>query len=134
MHHALCMPRSTSMDRSALWLIFLPSYTNSFVWLTVCTLNLAGDFGIPFVRKHMISVLASDTVRPNAAHTTTTSPPSSLATQVVARRFRHRQPKAKSDVARAGSPVVPSPLPPTSVFPLKCTKVSMISLSALKRV
>ena len=25
----------------------------------------------PFVRKHVISVLASDTVRPNAAHTTT---------------------------------------------------------------
>ena len=31
---------------------------------------MAVDSGIPFVRKHMISVLASDTVRPNAAHTT----------------------------------------------------------------
>ena len=31
---------------------------------------MAVDFGIPFVRKHMISVLASDTERPNAAHTT----------------------------------------------------------------
>ena len=29
---------------------------------------------IPFVRKHMISVLASDTVSPNAAHTTTIAP------------------------------------------------------------
>ena len=27
--------------------------------------------GTPFVRKDMVSVLASDTVRPNAAHTTT---------------------------------------------------------------
>ena len=35
------------------------------------TLNVAVDSGIPFARKHMISVLASDTARPNAAHTTT---------------------------------------------------------------
>ena len=33
-----------------------------------------GLSGIPFVRQHMISVLASDTVRPNAAHTTTITP------------------------------------------------------------
>ena len=35
------------------------------------TLNVAVDSGIPFARKHMISVLASDTMRLNAAHTTT---------------------------------------------------------------
>ena len=33
LHHALRMRRSTSMDRSALWLMILPRYTNSFVWL-----------------------------------------------------------------------------------------------------
>ena len=38
------------------------------------TLNMAVDFGIPFARKHMTSVLSSDTVRPNAAHTTTITP------------------------------------------------------------
>ena len=69
LHHALRTRRSTSMDRSALWLAFPLRYTNSFVWLytwpTVSTLNVAVDSGIPFARKHMISVLASDTVRPN---------------------------------------------------------------------
>ena len=44
------------------------------VHLARCTLNVAVDSGIPFVRKPMISVLASDTVRPNAAHTTTITP------------------------------------------------------------
>ena len=83
LHHALRMRRLTSMDRSALWLTFPPRYTNSFVWLYTCptasTLNVAVDSGIPFVRKHMISVLASDTVRPNAAHTITITPTISLS-------------------------------------------------------
>ena len=55
-----------------------PRYTNSFVWLytwpAASTLNMAVDSGIPFVLKHMISVFAPDTVRPNAAHTTTITP------------------------------------------------------------
>ena len=55
-----------------------PRYTNSFVWLytwpAASTLNVAVDSGIPFVRKHMISVLAADTVRLNAVHTTTITP------------------------------------------------------------
>ena len=38
------------------------------------TLNIAVDSDIPFVLKYKISVLASDTVRPNAAHTTTIIP------------------------------------------------------------
>ena len=39
------------------------------------TLNVAAvDSGIPFARKHTISVLASDAARPNAAHTTTITP------------------------------------------------------------
>ena len=75
LHNALRMRRSTSMDRSALWLTFPPRYINSFVWLytwpAASTLNVAVDSGIPFAREHMISVLASDTVRPDAAHTTT---------------------------------------------------------------
>ena len=77
LHHALCMRRSASIDRSALWLTFPPRYTNSFVWFytwpAASTLNVAVDPGIPFARKYMISVLASDTVRPNAANTTTIS-------------------------------------------------------------
>ena len=64
------MRRSTSMDRSALWLTFPPRYTNSFVWLctwpAASTLNVAVNSDIPFARKHIISVLASDTMRPNA--------------------------------------------------------------------
>ena len=78
LHHALCLRRSTSIDRSALWLTFPPRYTNSFVWLytwpAASTLNVTVDSGILFARKHMISVLASDTVRPDAAHTTTITP------------------------------------------------------------
>ena len=75
LHHALRMRRSTLMERSALWLTFPPRYTNSFVWLytwpTASTLNVAVDSGIPFTRQHVISVLASDMMRPNAAHTAT---------------------------------------------------------------
>ena len=41
------------------------------VHLSGCPLNMAVNSGIPFVRKHMISVMASDTMRPNAVHTTT---------------------------------------------------------------
>ena len=59
----------------SLWLTFPPRYTNSSVWLytwpAVTTLNVAVDSVIPFVRKHMISVLDSDTMRPNVTHTTT---------------------------------------------------------------
>ena len=35
---------------------------------------MAVNFGIPFARKHVISVLSSDTVMPNDAHTTTSTP------------------------------------------------------------
>ena len=38
------------------------------------TLNVAVVSCIPFARKHMISALAYDTVRPNAEHTTTITP------------------------------------------------------------
>ena len=66
------------MNRSALWLTFPPRYTNSYVWLytwpAAYTLNTAVDSDIPFARKYMISVLVSDTTRPNAAHTTTITP------------------------------------------------------------
>ena len=41
------------------------------VHLTRCFYAECGGGGIPFARKHIISVLASDMVRPNAAHTTT---------------------------------------------------------------
>ena len=42
-----------------------------YTWPAASTLKMAVDSGIPFASKHMISVLASDTVSPNAAHTTT---------------------------------------------------------------
>ena len=65
LHSALRMGRSTSMDMSALCLMFPPRYTNSFVWLytwpAAATLNMAVASGIPFVLEQMISVLASDT-------------------------------------------------------------------------
>ena len=74
---ALRVRWSTSMNRSVLWLTAPPSYTNAFVWLctwpAASTLKRAVVFGIPIVRKHMISVLASNTVRLNAEHTTTTT-------------------------------------------------------------
>ena len=38
------------------------------------TPNMTVETGIPSVRKRMISVLASDMVRPNAAHMTTITP------------------------------------------------------------
>ena len=41
-----------------------------FVYLA-STLNAAVVSSIPLVRKHMISVLASETVKPNVAHTVT---------------------------------------------------------------
>ena len=43
----------------------------AFTWPSPSTLNMAVDSSIPLVRKDILSVLASDTVRPNAAHTTT---------------------------------------------------------------
>ena len=37
-------------------------------WSVACMLNVAVDSGIPFARKHMISVSASDTVSKRRAH------------------------------------------------------------------
>ena len=78
LHHALRVRRSTSMDRLALWLTLLPEVYKLVclvVHLARCLYAECGDgLGSPFARKHMISVLASDTVRPNAAHTTTITP------------------------------------------------------------
>ena len=72
------MRRSPPMDRSAFWLIFPPRYTTSFVglhtWPAASTLNMAVDSGLPIVRKHMISALASGLVRPNAVNTTLIAP------------------------------------------------------------
>ena len=122
-HHALRTRRSTSMDRSALWLTFHPRYTNSFAWLytwpAASTLNVAVDSGIPFARKHMISVLASDTVRGQTPRTRPRPPPSSSsAARVIARRPRHRQHKACPKAASPGLTLrqllPPAPPPPFS--------------------
>ena len=138
LHHASRMHRSTSMDRSALWLTFPPRYTNSFVWLytwpAASTLNKAVDSGIPFARRHIISVLASDTVRPNAAHTTTITSIISLSCSVDCETTpaSSAQSMPQSGVARTDSPAVASPRPPSTLFFLRCIKASMLSLSALK--
>ena len=42
-----------------------------YTWPAASTLNVVVASGIPLVRKHIISVLASETVRPNAVHTVT---------------------------------------------------------------
>ena len=122
LHHALCMRGLTSIDRLALWLTFPTTYTNFFVWLYTwpasSMLNVAVDSGIPFVRKHMISILASDTVRSNAAQAITIPLTSSSATRGIARRPRHRQVRYASKRRRqdwlSGSYSPPPPLPPFS--------------------
>ena len=76
------MHRSTLVDNSALLLLmFPPSYASSFIWLytwsAASTLNMAMDSpaSLSCANTYMlISVMASDTVRPNAAHTTTITP------------------------------------------------------------
>ena len=74
------MRRSTSRDRVGIVVDVSPGVyklVKLVVHLTHCLYaecNVAVDSGIPFVRKHVIAVLASDTVRPNAAHTTTITP------------------------------------------------------------
>ena len=86
LHHELGIRRLTSMDRSVLWWTVPPRYTNSFVWLynwpAASTLNVAVGSEILFVCKHMISVLTSETVRPNTAHTTRSPLSPSSAGQV----------------------------------------------------
>ena len=74
LHRALRTRRSTSMDKSAIVVDVLPEVYKLVRWLytwpAASTLNMAVDYGIPFAPKHMILILSSDTVRPNAVHTT----------------------------------------------------------------
>ena len=78
LHQELLRRRSTSMSGSPSWLTFSPRYTSSFFWFytlaAASTLNMAVPSGIPFGLKQIISVLASDMVRPNGAHTATITP------------------------------------------------------------
>ena len=91
---------------------------DSFVWLytwpAASTLNVTMDSGIPFVRKHMISILISDTVRPNAAHTTTTPPIIFLSCsgdcETIPASSGESMPQ--SSVARTGTPPAIPPPPP----------------------
>ena len=94
-----------------------------------------GGIRHPLVRKHIISVLASETFRPKAAHTVTitsiiffscsgdfdTTPASSAYSM------------PQSDVAGAGSVDVVFPRSPAPVFFLRPTRASMIPSSASKR-
>ena len=91
LHHALGMRRSTSMDRSAL-----------YIHLARCLYAECGGGLHPYARKRMISVFASNTERPNAAHTTTSPPSSSSAARVITRRPRHRHRKAYHKAASRG--------------------------------
>ena len=95
-----------------------------------------GELRHPSARKHMISVLASDTVRPNAAHTTTITPIIFLNCSGDCETTRHRQRKAYPKAASRGLTLrqLLPPIPPAPLFFLRCTKVSMMPLSALKRV
>ena len=117
-----------------------PRYTNSLVWLytwpAASTLNMAVDSSIPFVRRYTISVLASDTIRPNAAHTTRIIPTIFLGCSGDYETTPASSAKSmlQSGVARTGSPVVTSPHPPALFLFLRCTKASMMSLFYLKRV
>ena len=90
----------------------------------------------PSCVKHMISLLASDTVRPNAAHTTTITPiifqSCSVKFQATLASSSYSMPHSK--VKRAGSPSVAPPRTPASVILLRCTRASMKPLSGLKRV
>ena len=76
--HALRMRRSTLMDRGRHWgvVVNIPPEVKEpvrclYARSVASTLNMAVASRIPFVRKHMMLVLASDTVRPNTAHTAT---------------------------------------------------------------
>ena len=91
-----------------------------------CSFEDGSGLRIPFVRKYMISVLASGTVRPNAAHKTTIT---RILFLRIASRLQHRQ--------REVCPKATSPglglrrlLPRAPVFFLRCTKASMIYLSS----
>ena len=81
--------------------------------LAASTLKMVMDSGIPFARKHMISVLVFDTVRPNATHTTM----STLITFLSFSDDCETTPASsalsmpQSGVARTDSPAVASPRP-----------------------
>ena len=47
------------------------SFACSYTWPAASKLNVVAASGIPLVRKHIISVLSSETVRLNASHTVT---------------------------------------------------------------
>ena len=133
------MRRSTSMDRSSLWLTFPPRYRHSFVWLyTWPAANVAVDSGIPFARKHMISVLASDTGGQTPRTRPRSPPSSSSAARAISRRPRHRQRKACPKATSPGltlRQLLPSaPPPPRPLFFFRCTKAYMMPSSALKGV
>ena len=67
----------------------------------------------------MISILASDTVRPNAAHTTTITPiifmSCAVKFQATLASSSYNMPHSK--VKRAGSPSVAPPRPPSPYYP-----------------
>ena len=89
-----------------------------YTWPAASTLNVAVASGIPIVRKHMISVLASETVRPNAAHTVTITTIIFLTCsgdcEMTPASSAYSMPH--SDVAGTGSPAVAPPCPPAPAF------------------
>ena len=87
-----------------------------FVPPLVPPVDLVGQVGIvdsdiPFARKHMISVLPSDAVRPNAAHTITITPIIFISCSGDCETAPASSAKSmpQSGVARTDSPAVASP-------------------------
>lgn len=130
----------TSIDGSASGLIYPPRYTKwcacLYAWPATSTRNVTAASSIPLVHNHIISVFASETVRPNAADmvTITTimflSYSSYCETTVASSAYgmSHR------DFAEAGSLAVAIPGYPAPVFFLRPTRESITSLFASKRV
>ena len=112
-YHALRMRRSTSVDRLVLWLTFANSFNWLYIWSAASTLNMTMASGIHFVRKHIISVLATNTVRPDALHMTTITPVIFLSCSGGC----EAAPASSAYVARDGSPAVATPRPPAPPLP-----------------
>ena len=114
-----------------------PKYTNSrvclYTWPAAVTVN--GTFEAYFVCRHIVFMLASETVRPNAAHAVTTcGHHAHLVLQVIAIRYPHRQHTA---LPTTSGPLSPSPArrlfrpvpSPFSFFRWGCTMLPVMALT-----
>ena len=114
----------------------MTSFVWWYIWPAASTLDVVVTSGVPFVRKHIFSVMAPDTVRPNAAHTTTITPIIFLGYlskgYATPASLSYIMPHSK--VTRADSPSVAPPRPPAPVLLMRCARAFMKSLFTLKRL